>query len=127
MGGLGLSCILTSGEALLAKQFCHQIAAGGTPAGHLAFRLGGTIGHLAHSVAGVRYASMLPGTLVHMAEVLEEIFAFNTVSANNPEKATVAGIYTAFMDMGPRPRLGCLSSGTESGGGCGARVCHRTW
>ncbi len=39
-GGLGLSCISMRGEALLAKQFCHQIAVGGTPAGHLAFWLG---------------------------------------------------------------------------------------
>jgi hypothetical protein len=97
MGGLGLSCISMRGEALLAKQFCHQMAAGGTLADHLAFWLGGTIGHLAPSTAGGRHTYTLPGTLVLVAEVLEEIFAFNTISASNPEKATAAGILLSWI------------------------------
>jgi hypothetical protein len=60
-GGLGVSCIATRGEALLAKQFCHQVAAGGTLAGHLAFWLGCVLGHLEPAVTGGRHASMLLG------------------------------------------------------------------
>jgi hypothetical protein len=129
MGRLGFSCISMRGEALLAKQFCHQMAAGGILADHLAFWLGGTIGYLAPSTAGGHHASMFTGTLVLMAEVLEEIFTFNTISASNPEKATAASIYKAFMDTPPPPRLrpGCLFFGTESGGGYGALGYHHTW
>jgi hypothetical protein len=39
-GGLGVSCIFTRGQALLSEQLCHQMAAGGFPATHLAFGLG---------------------------------------------------------------------------------------
>jgi hypothetical protein len=103
-GGLGLSCITSRGEALLAKQFCHQIAAGGPPAGHLAFWLGGRVGHLAPPFAEGHHASALPRPLVRIAEVLEEVFAFGTVSADNPGTATAAGIYRAFMVTPPPPQ-----------------------
>jgi hypothetical protein len=36
-----------------------------------------------------------------MPEVLEEVFAFSTVPASNPETATSASIYRAFMDTPP--------------------------
>jgi hypothetical protein len=46
---------------------------------------------------------MPPGPLVHVAEVLEEVFFFGTVLATSPERAMAAGIYTAFMDTQPPP------------------------
>ncbi len=128
-GGLGVSCISTRGEALLAKQFCHQVATGGTPAGHLAFWLGCVLGYLEPAVTGGRHASMLLGLLVHVAEVLEEVFVFGTVTVTSPERATAAGIYMAFMDIPPPQRLrpGGQSGGTGSGGGVGAPGCRHTW
>jgi hypothetical protein len=36
---------------------------------------------------------------------LEEIFASNTVSVSNPERATAVEIYTAFMDTPPPPKV----------------------
>jgi hypothetical protein len=76
------------------------------------------------AVAGGCHADMPPGPLVHVAEVLEEVFFFGTVLATSPERAMAAGIYTAFMDTQPPPppqrsRPGYRYSGAGSGGCCG--------
>jgi hypothetical protein len=100
-GGLGLSCISTRRAVLLAKHLCHEMAAGGTPAGHLAFWFGGMIGHLVLAISGGLHVSTLPGPLTHAAKVLEAIFSFNTVSPSHPERATAARISAAFIDSPP--------------------------
>jgi hypothetical protein len=35
-GGLGLTCVRSRAQALLAKQACHRLAVGGRPAAHIA-------------------------------------------------------------------------------------------
>ncbi len=63
-GGLGVSCVTSRGQALLAKQLCLQVAAGGIPAAHLAFWLGQAVGHYVPSLARGSHPSILPAPLV---------------------------------------------------------------
>jgi hypothetical protein len=77
-GGLGVSCVTSRGQALLAKQLCLQVAAGGTPAAHLAFWLGRAVGHYVPSVAGGSHSTSPPVSLVRVGEVLVELFAHGT-------------------------------------------------
>jgi hypothetical protein len=78
-GGLGVSCVASRGQALLAKQLCLQVAAGGTLAAHLAFWLGQDVGHYVPSLAGGSPSPCPPASLVGVGEVLVQIFAHGTV------------------------------------------------
>jgi hypothetical protein len=104
-GGLGVSCIFTRGQALLAKQLCHQVAGGGAPAGHLAFWLGAAVGHYVPALAGGSHSPRPPTLLVQVADVLVELFSFGTVAPNRLAEARSAAIYAAFMDTPPPPKV----------------------
>jgi hypothetical protein len=62
-GSLAVSCVFTRGQALLAKQMCLQVAAGGTPAGYLAFWLGLAVGHYVPCLAAGFMRQGLPAAL----------------------------------------------------------------
>jgi hypothetical protein len=100
-GELGVSCIFTRGQALLAKQLCHQVAGGGTPAGHLAFWLGAAVGHYVPALVGGSRTPRPPALLLQVADVLVELFSFGTVAPNRSAEARAAGINVAFMDTPP--------------------------
>jgi hypothetical protein len=104
-GGLGVSCIFTRGQALLAKQLCHQVAGGGIPAGHLAFWLGAAVGHYVPALSGGSHTPRPPALLLQLADVLVELFSFGTVAPNRLAEARSAGIYAAFMDTPPPPKV----------------------
>jgi hypothetical protein len=100
-GGLGVSCVTSRGQALLAKQLCHQVAAGGTPAAHLAFWLGHAVGHHVPSLARGSHSTSPPASLVGVGDVLVELFAHGTVHPNHLEQAKAATIYAVFHDTPP--------------------------
>jgi hypothetical protein len=105
-GGLGVSCIFTRGQALLAKQLCHQVAGGGTPAGHLAFWLGAAAGHYVPALSGGSHTLRLPALLLQVADVLVELFSFGTVGALTIRPPTVRPRVTsthAQFTHGPPP------------------------
>ncbi len=104
-GGLGISCIFTRGQNLLAKQFCWQVAGGGVPGAHLAFWFGPVVGHYIPSLAAGAHSTRLPGPLVHVGDTLVELFTFGTVSPDGLAGAKAASIYVAFMDTPPLTKV----------------------
>jgi hypothetical protein len=104
-GGLAVSCVFTRGQALLAKQMCLQVAAGGTPAAHLAFWLGPMVGHFVPSLAAGSHSPRPPAGLVQAAEVPVELFSYGSVPPDGLATATAAAIYRVFMDTPPPPKV----------------------
>jgi hypothetical protein len=94
--GLGVSCVFTRGQALLSKQLCHQVAAGCTPAAHLALWLGASVGHYIPCLSIGAHALKPPIPLVQVAERLVELSSFGTVAPNRLDEAKAAGIYAAL-------------------------------
>jgi hypothetical protein len=129
-GGLGVTCVASRGQALLAKQLYLQVAAGGTPAAHLAFWLGQAVGHYIPGLAGGSHSPCPPASLVGVVEVLVEIFAHGTVPPNRLDQAKAATIYAAFLDT-PPPLPRWNSAGPLLfiwfGGGCGPPTSLPSW
>jgi hypothetical protein len=122
-GGLAVSCVFTRGQALLAKQMCLQVAAGGTPAAHLAFWLGPVVGHFVPSLAAGSHAPRPPAGLVQAADVLVELFSFGTIPPDSLASATAVAIYRVFMDTPPPQGRGQVALGL----GCGLKKAVGLW
>jgi hypothetical protein len=102
---LAVSCVFTRGQALLAKQMCLQVAAVGTPAGHLAFWLGLAVGYYIPCLAAVSHAARPPSGLLQAGEVLVELFSHGMVSPNGLAGVRTAVIYGSFLVTPPPPKV----------------------
>ncbi len=115
---MAVSCVFTRGQALLAKQMCLQVAAVGTPAGHLAFWLGLAVGYYIPCLAAGSHAARPPSGLLQAGEVLVELFSHGMVSPNGLVGARTAAIYGSFLvPPPPRWRPSGLGTGAKSGAG----------
>jgi hypothetical protein len=104
-GGLGLTCVATRAQALLAKQACHRLANGGRPAGHLAYWLGITLrGHLPHLLNGP-HADLVPTYMKNLATLLIEVFTLDVVEVGHLETVTAKIIYSEFLSTPPPPKV----------------------
>jgi hypothetical protein len=103
--GLGLSCLQTRAQTLLAKQVCWAISPGGQAAQLWQFWLGGTLQHHFPQLAAGQHAQQLPRQWRNLAEVLTELVVFSTVDPAALESVTAAGLYTAFMDTPQPPKV----------------------
>jgi hypothetical protein len=116
-GGLAVSCVFTRGQALLAKQMCLQVAAGGIPAAHLAFWLGAVVGHFVPSlVAGSHAPPPPPGPLLAWCRQLRCWWSCSPMglSLHGLVAARAASICRVFMDT-PPPGGGQVALGLEQG------------
>ena len=124
-GGLGLSCPQTRAQAMLAKQACRHLAAGGRPALHLAYWLGISPQGLLPALAstGLRLEGEPPGQYADLLTLLREVFALSCVDTANLQLATSAAIYKELTCTPPPPPPWWSGSegicpGITSGRGC---------
>ncbi len=123
-GGLGLSCPQTRAQAMMAKQTCRHLAAGGRPALHLAYWLGISLQGLLPALAstGLRLEGEPPGQYADLLTLLREVFALSCVDTANLQLATSAAIYKELTCTPPPPPWwsgsGGTCPGTTSGRGC---------
>jgi hypothetical protein len=90
-GGLAVSDLNSRAQALLAKQFCWQAGNGGHAAGHWAYWLGSRLAGLLPQLIPGPHAPTVPPAWLGLAEVLKEVFSFNTVQPANLLEATAKG------------------------------------
>jgi hypothetical protein len=69
------------------------------------FGWGAAVGHYVPSLAGGSHTPKPPALLLQVADVLVELFSFGTVAPNSLAEARAAGIYAAFMDTPPPPKV----------------------
>jgi hypothetical protein len=81
------------------------VAAGGTPAAHLAVWLGPMVGHFVPSLAVGSHSPRPPTGLVQAAEILVELFSHGSVPPGGMATAMAAAIYRVFMDTPPPPKV----------------------
>ncbi len=129
-GGLAVSCVFTRGQALLAKQMCLQVAAGGSGwhpgcSSRLLAWFGG--GHFVPSLAAGSHSPRPPAGLMQAAEVLVDMFSHGTVPPGGLATARAAAIYRVFTNTPLLPRSGPSGPGTGvwSGEDCGVLGCLR--
>ena len=103
-GGLGVSSIATRAQALLAKQFCWAVGQEGEAAAHWAYWVGPLIQDFLPDLAAGRHAPVVPPPWRALAEVLMELFEYETVSPDALTATTSRDIYAAFMDTPPPPK-----------------------
>ena len=104
-GGLGLSCPQTRAQAMLAKQACRHLAAGGRPALHLAYWLGISLQGLLPVLAsaGLRLEGDPPAQYADLLSLLREVFMLTCVDTANLQVATSAAIYKEMTCTLPTP------------------------
>ncbi len=97
-GGLGISSPQTRAQAMLAKQTCRHLAAGGRPALHLAYWLGISLQGLLHALAsaGLRMEGDPTAQYADLLSLLREFF---TMSCS----WTSAAIYKELTCTFPTP------------------------
>ncbi len=105
-GGLGLSSPQTRAQAMLAKQTCCHLAAGGRPALHLAYWLGISLQGLlpALTSAGRRLEGDSPAQYADLLTILREVFTLSCVDTANLQLATSAAIHKELTCTFPTPR-----------------------
>ncbi len=82
-GSLCLSSISSRAQALLAKQACHRLAAGGRPARHLAYWIGLRLRpYLPALGSGPHAVDILPA-YKDLSNLLIEVFGLPSVSVSN--------------------------------------------
>ncbi len=103
-GYLGVSCVFSRGQALISKHLCHQLAAGGSPAAHLAFWLEHVVGHNIPCLAVGAQMLNIPAPLAQAGKVFVEIFSHSNVPPNGLRQARAATIYACLLHgLSPPP------------------------
>jgi hypothetical protein len=90
-GGLGLTCVASRAQALLAKQACHRIAAGGHPAAHIAYWLGHRLRHRLPALAAGPHTEVIPPQYQDLGRLLLEVFHLDGVETEHLEAAKNRG------------------------------------
>jgi hypothetical protein len=109
-GGLGLSCVFSRAQSLLANRVCHQLAGGGRPGRHLAYWIGV---RLHHAVPELGHLALLPGPhaeiappfYADLATLLVEVLAMDCVDAGHPEFARARLVYREMVATTPPPKV----------------------
>jgi hypothetical protein len=106
-GGLGLSCPQTRAQAMLAKQACRHLAAGGRPALHLAYWLGISLQGLLPVLAsaGLMVDGDPPAQYADLLTLLREVFTLSCVDTANLQLVTSRDIYRELTCTLPTPRI----------------------
>jgi hypothetical protein len=104
-GGLQVSCVFSRGQALFAKQACHLLAAGGRPAGHLAYWFGlRLLAHLPLLGTGP-HAEDIPPLFRGLSALLLEVFGLDSVKVANLGGVTAKALYLDFTETAPTPKI----------------------
>ena len=106
-GGLGVANVEARALALLAKQACHRLAAGGRPRGHLSYWLGL---RLLRQIPGLRaglHAERAPPQYADLAATLRRVLDLEGVRPDRLEAVTAAGLYKSLVREGAAPKI-CL-------------------
>ncbi len=104
-GGLAVADVAARALALLAKQACHRLAAGGRPRGHLSYWLGLK---LLQCLPGLRvglHAEQAPSQYLELAATLRRVLALDWVRPGGLEAVTAAGLYKEFVGERPAPKI----------------------
>ena len=104
-GGLAITCVQSRAQALWAKQACWTLGGEGQAAQHLAYWLGPALGNSFPDLVRPQHAASCPPLLAALAPLLEELTTFGTVEAAHPAVVTAKGIYMAFTDTLPPPKV----------------------
>ena len=104
-GGLAISCVQSRAQALWAKQACWALGGEGQAAQHLAYWLGPSLEPSFPDMVGQQRVAACPPLLAALAPLLEELTAFGTVEVAHPAAVTAKGIYLAFTDTLPPPKV----------------------
>ena len=104
-GGLGVTCVASRAQAMLAKQACHRLAAGGRPAAHLSFWLGLRLLRYLPGLRAGPHAEAIPAFYADLAALLLEVMALDCVEPANLEAVTAAGLYKEFTSTPPPPKV----------------------
>ena len=72
---------------------------------HLAYWLGPALGNSFPDLVRPQHAASCPPLLAALAPLLEELTTFGTVEAAHPAVVTAKGIYMAFTDTLPPPKV----------------------
>ena len=104
-GGLAISCAQSRAQALWAKQACWALGGEGQAAQHLAYWLGPSLEPSFPYMVRQQQAAACPPLLAALGPLLEELTAFGMVEAAHPVAVTAKGIYLAFTDTLPPPKV----------------------
>ncbi len=104
-GGLRLSSIPSRAQALLAKQACHRLAAGGRPARHLAYWIGLRLRPYLPALGSGLHAEDIPPVYKDLSNLLIEVFGLPSVSVNSLADVSSKGLYMEFTSTLPRPKV----------------------
>jgi hypothetical protein len=106
-GGLGISCIQTRAQSMLAKQACHHLAARGRPALHLAYWIGISLQGLlpVKATAGLTLPDNPPPQYASLLSLLREVFQLDCVRVHLLQETQSAAIYKEWMATLPTPRI----------------------
>jgi len=104
-GGLGVACVASRAQAMLAKQACHRLAGAGQPAAHLSFWLGLRLLHYFPGFRTGLHAEVMPTLYADLAALLLEVLAFDFVEPAHLGAVTAAAIYIEFTSTPPPPKV----------------------
>jgi hypothetical protein len=104
-GGLGLTCVASRAQALLAKQACHRLAAGGPSAAHIAYWIGLRLRHRLPALARGPHAEAIPASYRDLGHLLLEVFELEEVDTSALAAVTAKDIYLAFTNTFPLPKI----------------------
>lgn len=104
-GGLGLSCLGSRSQALLAKQVLKTLGGQASAAQHWAYWIGDLlVPHLPHLEAGL-HPNRRPKAWTELAFILNEVLRFGTADVTDLSATTSAHIYSTFMDTPQPPKI----------------------
>jgi hypothetical protein len=100
-GSLGLTCVATRAQALLAKQACHRIAGGGRLAAHIAYWLGLRLHHRIPALAAGPHTEVIPASYAALGRLLLDFLDLDDVDAAALGAVEAKSLYAAFTDTLP--------------------------
>ena len=104
-GGLGVACIEVRARALLNKQVCHRLAAGGRPRAHLSYWIGLRLLRFLPGLRAGPHAENPPPHYIDLASSLLQVFDLDFVRPNRLEAVTSASLYKALVPEPPPPKI----------------------
>jgi hypothetical protein len=104
-GGLGMTCVRSRAHALLAKQACHCLTAGGRPAAHIAYWLGLRLRQHLPALAAGPHAEFVPPAFADLGHLLVETFGVEGVTTADLAAVSAKQLYAAFTTTFPRPKI----------------------
>jgi len=92
-GGIGLPCVATRAQSLLAKQACHRLAGGGRPAAHLSYWIGLRLRDHLPAIGLGPNAEAAPAFMVNLSRLLLKVFALECVDLNALDCVAAREVY----------------------------------